>query len=138
MPMPPTFQRTLSRNVSDYLAVAGEVERFCAENSLPRAVSFKVGLVLEELVLNLIDHAVAPATDRIEVRIELEPSRVVLVLEDGGVPFDPRSAPAFDKAKPLEERQPRGMGIELVRSMTKDIAYERVGSRNRLRVVIAD
>jgi serine/threonine-protein kinase RsbW len=138
MPMPPTFQRTLSRNVSDYVAVAGDVERFCAENSLPRAVIFKVGLILEELVLNQIDHAVNPATDRIDVRIDLEPSRVVLELEDDGVPFDPRSAPDFDKTKPFEERGPRGMGIHLVRSMAKDIAYERVGTRNRLRVVIAN
>jgi anti-sigma regulatory factor (Ser/Thr protein kinase) len=138
MPMPPTFQRTFSRNVGDYVAVAGEVERFCAENRLPDAVSFKVSLVLEELVLNLIDHAVGSATDRLDVRIEREPGQVVLVLEDDGVPFDPRSAPAFDKAKPLEERRPRGMGIQLVRSVTKDISYERVGSRNRLRVAIAD
>jgi serine/threonine-protein kinase RsbW len=135
--VPPTFQRTLSRNVSAYLAVAGELERFCAENGLPRAVSFKVRLVLEELVLNLIDHAIGSATDRIDIRIDLEPGKVVLVLEDDAAPFDPHSAPAFDKAKPLEERGPRGMGIHLVRSMTEGIAYERVDSRNRLRVVIA-
>ena len=104
---------------------------------MPAAVSFKVRLVLEELVLNLIDHAVGSATNRIDIRLELERGRVVLVLEDDGAPFDPRSAPAFDKAKPLEERGPRGMGIHLVRSMTEAIAYERIDSRNHLRVVIA-
>jgi serine/threonine-protein kinase RsbW len=137
MLMPPTFQRTFSRNVRDYLAVAGEVERFCIANGLAKAVSFKVRLVLEELVLNLIDHAVNSATDRIDVRIELEPGRVILVLEDDSAPFDPRSVPVFDNAKPLEERGPRGMGIHLVRSVTLGIAYERLDSRNRLRVVIA-
>jgi anti-sigma regulatory factor (Ser/Thr protein kinase) len=136
MPMPPTYQRTLSRNVSDYLVVAGEVEKFCAEHDLPPAVSFKVHLVLEELVLNLIDHGVGSATDRVDVHIDLEPGRVVLVLEDDGAPFDPRSAPVFDKAKPLEERGPRGMGIHLVRSITEEIAYERIDSRNHLRVAI--
>jgi len=137
MPAPPTYQRTLSRNLSDYLAVADEVQRFCAENDLSRALAFKVRLVLEELVVNLIDHAVGSVTDRIDVRLELEPGRVVLVLEDDGAPFDPRSAPPFDKTKPLEERGPRGMGIHLVCSMTEGIAYERRGSRNHLRVVIA-
>jgi serine/threonine-protein kinase RsbW len=137
MPARPTIQRTLSRNLTDYLAVAGEVEQFCADNRLPRAVSFKVRLVLEELVLNLIEHAVGSATDRIDLRLELEPGGIVLALEDDGAPFDPRSAPPFDKTRPLEERGPRGMGIHLVRSMAASIAYERIGSRNRLQVVVA-
>jgi anti-sigma regulatory factor (Ser/Thr protein kinase) len=133
----PTFLRTLSRDVDEYLAVAGEVERFCAEHGLPRAVSFKVRLVLEELVLNLIEHATGTATGRIDIRIEGEGSRVVLVVEDDGDPFDPRSAPVFDNTLPIEERGPRGMGIHLVRSVSEEMAYEQIGSRNRLRVVIA-
>src|SRR5262245_54714203 len=136
--MSPAFQRTFSRNVSDYSVVAGGVERFCVENSLPNPTSFKVRLVLEELVLNLIDHAVGSVTNRINLSIDLEPGRVVLVLEDDGAPFDPRSAPAFDKAKPLEERGPRGMGIHLVRSMTESITYERIAERNHVQVVIPD
>jgi anti-sigma regulatory factor (Ser/Thr protein kinase) len=132
-----SFQRTFGRNVRDYQSAAGEAERFCIESGLATAVIFKVRLVLEELVLNLIDHAVGSKTDRIDVRIDLEPGRVILVLEDDSDPFDPRSAPAFDKAKPLAERGPRGMGIHLVLSVTADIAYERVDSRNRLRAVIA-
>ena len=134
--MQPNFQRTFSRNVSAYLAVAGEVEGFCTEQGMSRAVSFKVRLLLEELVLNLIDHAVGSATDRIDVHIEIEPGQVILVLEDDSDPFDPRLAPAFDKDKPLAERGPRGMGIHLVRTMAEDVAYKRVDGRNQLRVVL--
>jgi anti-sigma regulatory factor (Ser/Thr protein kinase) len=135
--MTPTFQRTLTRDLSAYLALRAEVEEFCAGHGLAKAVVFKVRVVLEELVLNLIDHATGSATDRIDLRIDVEPGQVVLVLEDDANPFDPRSAPAFDKAKPFEERAPRGMGIQLVRSMTEGMEYDRVGSRNRLRVVVA-
>ena len=135
--MPPTFQRTFSRNVSDYLVVAGEVERFCTENKLSRAMNFKVCLVLEELVLNQIDHAVGSVDNLLHLQIEVVDGKVVVVLEDDGWPFDPRQAPTFDKNKPLEERGPRGMGIHLVRSMAEELSYERQGERNRLRVVIA-
>jgi hypothetical protein len=55
------------------------MERFCAEASLPTSTSFRIRLVLEEMVLNLIDHAVDSRTDRISVGIDLEPARVVLV-----------------------------------------------------------
>jgi hypothetical protein len=58
------------------------------------------------------------------------------VLEDDGHPFDPRSAPAFDKHKPLEERGPRGMGIHLVRGAAEAISYDRIDGRNRLRVAV--
>jgi serine/threonine-protein kinase RsbW len=135
--MPPTFRQTFSRNVSDYTRVAREVEHFCAENALPASTSFKVRLILEEVVLNLIDHAKGWLTDRINVSIDLEPGRIVLVLEEDSAPFDPRKAPAFDQAKPLEERGPRGMGIHLLRTMAESVAYERIGNCNRLQVVIA-
>jgi anti-sigma regulatory factor (Ser/Thr protein kinase) len=134
--MPPTFRRTLSRSLEGYLPVAAEVEQFCAEHAVPRSASFRVRLFLEELVLNLIDHAVGTATDHIDVCIDLEPGRVVLVLEDDTCPFDPRSAPAFDRDLPLEARGSRGMGIHLVRSMAEDIAYERINGRNQLKVVL--
>jgi hypothetical protein len=47
---------------------------------LPNSTGFKVRLVLEELVLNLIDHAVGSVTDRISVAVDLQPGRVVLVV----------------------------------------------------------
>jgi anti-sigma regulatory factor (Ser/Thr protein kinase) len=117
--------------------VAKEVEAFCARHGLPEPARFKVCVILEELVLNQIDHAIGPATDRLDLCIDLEPSRVSIVLEDDAAPFDPRSAPPFDRTRPLEERGPRGMGIQLVRSMAQDIEYARAGTRNQLRVVIA-
>jgi serine/threonine-protein kinase RsbW len=92
--------------------------------------------VLEELILNQIDHATGARTDRLDLRIDIEPRRVLIVVEDDAAPFDPNMAPAFDKTRPLEERGPRGMGIQLVRSMTESMEYEHVGSRNRLRVAI--
>jgi anti-sigma regulatory factor (Ser/Thr protein kinase) len=132
-----TYRRTLDRKLSDYLPVAEEVEAFCARHDLPKATHAKVRVVLEELVLNLIDHATGSLTGRIDLCIDLEAGRVVIVLEDDADPFDPRSAPAFDKTKPLEQRGARGMGIQLVRSMTEEMEYQRVGTRNRLLVTIA-
>ncbi len=135
--MTATYQRTLARTLSDYLPVAEEVESFCARHELPKAVHSRVRVVVEELILNLIDHATGTLTDRLDLRIDLEPRRVLIVLEDDAEPFDPRSAPPFDKSQPLEQRKSRGMGLQLVRSMAESLEYEREGSRNRLRVAIA-
>ena len=135
--MSATFHKTLGRNVAEAVTLGSEVKEFLERSGASGRAIYKVRLALEEMVLNLIDHAVGSATNRIDVRLELEPGRAVLVLEDDGAAFDPRSGPPFDKTKPLEERGPRGMGLHVVRSMAESIAYDRLDSRNRLRVVIA-
>jgi anti-sigma regulatory factor (Ser/Thr protein kinase) len=136
-PVTPTYCRTLAPTLDDYRPVAQEVEAFCAASGLPAAARSRVRVVLEELVLNLIDHATGWAAGRIGVRIEAGSARVVVELEDDAAPFDPRSAPAFDPPRAPEERGPRGMGIHLVRSLAQAIEYERAGGRNRLRVAVA-
>src|SRR5262249_46512567 len=56
-PVTPTSRRTLPPKLDEYLPVAAEVEAFCAAHGLPAATRSKVLVALEELVLNLIDHA---------------------------------------------------------------------------------
>ena len=123
-------------SLHSYLPVAEEVARYCAEHGLEKSTSFRVRLILEEFVSNLIDHANGSVSNRIDVRIEFDPSQVILELEDDSTQFDPSTAPAFDKTKPLEERGPRGMGIHLMRTFAEDMAYNRIGGRNHLKVVI--
>src|SRR5262249_15663918 len=113
------------------------VEDFLAQHGMSPQAVVKVRVVLEEMVLNLIDHATGSATGRIDVRLDAEPGRVVLVIEDDSDPFDPRSAPEFDTKLPLEERRPGGLGIQVVRGLAQELDYERLPGCNRLRVVIA-
>jgi serine/threonine-protein kinase RsbW len=135
--MSAAFQKALGKNVADVVALGSEVKDFLERSGASGRAIFKVRLALEEMILNLIDHATGSATQRIDVRVEVEPERVVVVIEDDGDPFDIRSAPEFDKSRPLEERRPRGMGIQLVRSLMDEIHYERLHSRNRLRLTVA-
>ena len=135
--MIPSYQRTLARTLSDYLPIAEEIETFCARHELPSGTHAKVRMIVEEMILNQIDHASGSTTDRLDLQIDVEPNRVVIVLVDDAEPFDPRCMPAFDKTTPLEQRRSRGMGLQLVRSMSQSLDYERIDSRNRLRVAIA-
>jgi anti-sigma regulatory factor (Ser/Thr protein kinase) len=133
----PTYQRSFDRDLADYLRVAEGLEAFCAGQGLSKAMHARIRVVIEELILNLIDHATGTAPGRIDLQVEVEPACVAIVVEDDADPFDPRSVPAFDNTRP-QERGPRGMGIHLVRSMTEEMDYQRIGLRNRLRVVIAE
>jgi anti-sigma regulatory factor (Ser/Thr protein kinase) len=132
-----TFQKSLRQDVADVMALGPEVNAFLERHGASKEAVFKVRLALEEMLLNLIDHATGSVTQCIAVQVDIEADRIVIVIEDDSDPFDIRSAPAFDKSRPLEERRPRGMGIQLVRSLMDEISYERLPSRNRLRLVVA-
>ena len=135
--MSATLHKTLHVNVADLIALGPEVEDFLARQGVPSETVVKVRVVLEEMILNLINHATGLDGSLIDVRLEAEPGRVVALIEDEGDPFDPRSAPEFDTTQPLEERRPGGMGIQLMRSLVAEMHYERLSGRNRLRLVIA-
>jgi serine/threonine-protein kinase RsbW len=131
------FHKSLNKDVGDLIALAPEVEDFLARRGVAAGAVIKVRVALEEIILNLIKHATGSASRRIDVGLEVEAGRVVLVIEDDGAPFDPRSAPEFDRDRPLEARRPGGMGLQVVRSLADEIHYERLPARNRLRLVVA-
>ena len=135
--MSTTLHKTLRPDVADLIALGPEVEAFLGRHGVPSHAVMKVRVALEEMILNLINHATGLDGSLIDVRLEAEPGRVVALIEDEGDPFDPRSAPEFDTTQPLEERRPGGMGIQLMRSLVAEMHYERLSGRNRLRLVIA-
>jgi anti-sigma regulatory factor (Ser/Thr protein kinase) len=135
--MSTTLHKTLRADVADLIALGPEVEAFLGRHAVPSQAVVKVRVALEEMILNLINHATGLAGSLIDVRLEVEPGRVVVLIEDDGDPFDPRSAPAFDTTQPLEERRAGGMGIQLVRGFVTEMHYERLSGRNRLRLAIA-
>jgi anti-sigma regulatory factor (Ser/Thr protein kinase) len=129
------FQKTLRKDLGELIALAPEVDAFLAQQQTPAPAVFRVQLALEEIIRNLVEHA--SAAQRIDVRLDVAPRRLLLEIEDDGAPFDPRSLPEFDKSQPLEKRQPGGMGLQLVRSMVREITYQRLPAGNRLLLIIA-
>jgi anti-sigma regulatory factor (Ser/Thr protein kinase) len=135
--MSATFHKALPAEVAALIALGPEVEDFLGRHGVAPQTVAKILVVLEEVILNLINHATGLSGSPIDVRLEAEPNRVLVVIEDQGDPFDPRSAPEPDPHRPLEERRAGGMGIQLVRGFAAEMEYERLLGRNRLRLVIA-
>jgi anti-sigma regulatory factor (Ser/Thr protein kinase) len=132
------FEKTLGKSEADLIALLPEAEDFLKQQGASPQAAARVLIVLEEMVLNLVKYAKTSATQDIDVRLEVAADGVVVQIADDGAPFDPRAAPEFDKTKPLEERRPGGMGIQIVRSMAREIQYERIDGRNYLRLVLAN
>ena len=98
----------LETDLSSALAALSEaLARFGESNDLPEELVQRLGLALDELVTNSIQHGVVEVSQP-ELRLELrmEDGEVVAQLEDNGIPFDPfEDAPDPDIHASLEERE---------------------------------
>jgi len=96
-------------------------------------LAFQLGVVLEELFVNVADHA-HPAADPLQILIRVEPAGegLRLTFADNGREFDPTTRPEPNLQEPLETRQPGGLGIHFVRRFTHDLAYAYTDGWNTL------
>lgn len=94
-----------------------------------------VNLAVEEAVVNSIMYAY-PEEEHgcVELTAQWDAAghELTFVLQDQGVAFDPLAQPEADTTLPLEERQPGGLGILLVREIMDDVGYQRLAGRNIL------
>ncbi len=91
-------------------------------------------LVIEEIVVNIARYAYdQPETGDAELACEVEgPRRLALEISDEGRAFNPLAAQAPDLTQGLGDRPVGGLGIFLVKSVAKSIAYKRDHGRNVL------
>lgn len=108
------------------------VREYATRVALDAAMTRQLTIVAEELMINLLEHgAAADGCARINVtlRLDLADEALVLVLEDNGTPFDPRSVAPVDL--PNAERG-GGVGLALVKAFARIDDYVTENGRNRL------
>ena len=95
--------------------------------------AYVLALVMEEAFTNVVRHGYpAEGGHEITIRLELTGGVATFVIEDDARYFDPLQAPLNDLDVPLEDRQPGGLGLHLIRSLMDEVAYRRDGDRNVL------
>lgn len=121
-------------NRMDALAkVTQEVLDWLAGLPLSTRAKYSAMLSIEEMVTNIIKYGYDDEREHlIRIQIDVESTRLKLVFEDDGHPFDPTRRPAPDIENIIESRKAGGLGIELVRRMSEKMTYERDGDCNRL------
>jgi len=96
---------------------------------------FKIELVLEELLTNVINYGYASEKGDIEVGCALSSgTRFHLLIHDWGKAFDPLARKDPDITEGIDERPIGGLGIHLVRKMVDQMSYERSNDSNVLNV----
>lgn len=109
---------------------------FAERHDMTANAMARLAILVEELVMNLFDHAGVAAGERIELGLVREDDGVRIVLVDPGVPFDPRES-GEDAGADVPARG-GGAGLALVRAWAEIIDYRSEGNCNRLDLRLPD
>ena len=97
------------------------------------AVLTRIHVALEEAVANAALHGFPDGrVGHITLRVDCLSDSLVLQIEDDGIPFDPTTAAVRKAASCLDDIDPGGWGLGLIRAFATSIAYERGGGHNHL------
>jgi serine/threonine-protein kinase RsbW len=126
------LELALDCELSSLATMAHAVESYAADHAVPQDKTMDLILALDEVVTNLISHGGLTAGDTIAVTIDLEDDAISAVVEDRGSPFDPLHDAPPHATGSLEERPLGGLGLHIVRTIVKELSYQRIDGRNLL------
>jgi serine/threonine-protein kinase RsbW len=91
-------------------------------------------IVLAEVLNNIVEHAYSENPGEIEVALKLSLDALAVTVVDDGLPMPGGDAPA-GKLKPIGsfgDLPEGGFGWHLIRSLSRELVYQRKDGRNRL------
>jgi len=117
-------ERTCRRDITELEGLLRFVDAFVADVDVGDEAAMAARLAVEELFTNAVKYG-KDGENRVDVRLLREPRRLTIVVTEFGVgPFDPDELEPVDVNKPLEERQPGGLGIHIVRNLFDEVTWE--------------
>ena len=134
--VPATLRLTLSPRLSELTRIRNELDRYLRDGSLPETVRSTLLVVAEEVLINIVNYGCCDeASDTIEVKIEQESTVVHMEFIDSGKPFNPlKEAGRATAGQLVDNMEPGGFGVHLVRELTNYQEYARKADRNYFRI----
>jgi serine/threonine-protein kinase RsbW len=115
--------------------VRDALDRLGKELQVPTRALTQLQVALDEIVSNVVKYSWPDGgVHQLMVRILVDATGISLDVFDDGQPFDPRHAPE-PAARPAGRRpRPGGVGVQMVKKLVDDLAYERTDGRNHTRL----
>ena len=107
------------------------IDAQCSVHHLDRDTATWLAIVLEEVVLNVVNHGGSPPPS-LELRFSCEVQALELTVDDDGVAFDPTAVPLDELPDDIDERSIGGLGLRMIRGLMDEVVYARLADRNHL------
>jgi serine/threonine-protein kinase RsbW len=125
--------RTCSRDFPGTVEAASDAERWVASQArvlgLGNDAEFAIGLCLEELFLNAVQHGHA---NHASISVSAQSDGVTVEFADDGEAFDPTLAPAKPINRPTHDFAIGGYGTRLMQKFSRRMSYRRFEGMNLL------
>lgn len=131
VPAPARFQREMPGRLDAVASLTEALAAWAAPLGVPAAVLARVGLMLDELITNIVLHGYGAQPGPLEVEATLAERTLTLTLVDYAFAYDPLQTPETDTTLPIEAREIGGLGVQFVRRMADALQYERLERKGR-------
>lgn len=123
---------TIPNSVAAATGISQRMMDFCMVNLIDAQRTNRVGVIVEELCVNIITHGFKENVESfIDIRLSIVDSDLVLRLRDDGEPFNP-------VAYLSENRTEKSLGLQLVKEMATDFNYSYILNFNNIMISMAD
>ncbi len=136
-----TFHAALSENKvkvvadeSSRPAVDEFIESIIDKLEIVPKVANKINIIFDEIYSNILFYSKATSA---ELSYKIEKGSLYLKFEDNGIEYNPLAADEPDITLDAEERQIGGLGVFMVKKMSKNIGYRYEDGRNILELEVA-
>lgn len=108
------------------------IEKFLKDNKCGTKLINKILISCEEIFINICKYAYNGNSGEIFLDIRLNMSKIIIEIQDFGIPFDPVS---YISKKANKTTKIGGLGIFLVKRLMDDVKYLRINNKNILTII---
>ena len=127
---PPAARRAFGRRIGAIEELVAFTSDVYAADRINPATREAVDLALEELFTNMVKYG-SSVTDIVVEIARVPGGAEVTLIEEGAGHFDPLAAPRVDVRAPIEQRNPGGLGLHLVRELVDFVDYRHDADRRQ-------
>ena len=130
------MRRSFERSFNALATVFESISRFFEREGIDARHRQVVDLAVEELFTNCVKYN-PDSPHRILIELSRDDAELTIVLTDlESEPFDITARPEVDVHRSLDERQPGGLGIHLIREMMDRVEYVYDAARRESRTTM--
>ena len=125
---------TLDATVENITVVTEFIDQQLENAGCPMEVQYLIDIAVDELFGNIAKYAYTDRIGKAIVRTEISDKEALITFVDSGIPYNPLMREVPDLDLTIEERNPGGVGIHIVRKSMDDMKYEYTNNQNILTI----